>query len=498
MKLDGYIRVSRVGGREGDSFISPGVQREKIEQWAALRGAEIIEWHTDLDQTGGKFSRPGLDALMDRIRSGATEGVAVAKLDRLSRAGVADALKLVQEIHDHGATLAAVDLGIDPTTSFGEFGLTLMLALGRMERRRITENWQTARQHANARGIHQSKAPFGYSRGKGERLVPDENAKWVRRIFEDRAMRITWADIARMLNAEGVATPGKGRQWIRGTVKDLASNEVYLGTAYHGEFRHESAHEALVSPALFAAATGKSINPSQVKGEGNLLAGLLRCAGCSYCLAGGRSGSAHDRVRHYACKKRHASGTCKEAAGIRSQYIEPWVVERFFAHIEKPTMAPRKATDDYSRAREAVEQADAELRRYLADAELRSLLEDDEWRVGVRARKAAVTLAKRSLLDARSEATGVKLPPLVDLRTWWEKQDVAERRATLANAIDAVMVKAVGRGHRVSVDDRAQILWRGQGPSDLPRQGQAGVMRPYPFAPDYLPLDPGVLLPEPA
>ncbi|MGA2320027.1 MAG: hypothetical protein ABSG95_04700 [Solirubrobacteraceae bacterium] len=47
-RTDGYIRVSRVLGRAGDSFISPAVQREQIEGWAKLRGVEIDAWHEDL------------------------------------------------------------------------------------------------------------------------------------------------------------------------------------------------------------------------------------------------------------------------------------------------------------------------------------------------------------------------------------------------------------------------------------------------------------------
>jgi hypothetical protein len=35
MRLDGYVRVSRVGGREGESFISPEVQRDRIAAYAA-------------------------------------------------------------------------------------------------------------------------------------------------------------------------------------------------------------------------------------------------------------------------------------------------------------------------------------------------------------------------------------------------------------------------------------------------------------------------------
>ena len=58
-QMDGYVRVSKVGGREGDSFISPQQQRERIEAAAAAAKATIVEWHTDLDQSGGNADRPG-------------------------------------------------------------------------------------------------------------------------------------------------------------------------------------------------------------------------------------------------------------------------------------------------------------------------------------------------------------------------------------------------------------------------------------------------------
>src|SRR5204862_5814802 len=132
--------------------------------------------------------RPGLDTMLDRIRSGQTGGMAIAQLDRLSRAGVADALRLVESVHDAGAKIAVVDLGIDPTTPVGEFSMTLMLALARMQRRQFTAMWDTSQQRAIARGVH-FRAPFGYTKpGKGEAIVPDpETAPLVRRAFELRA-----------------------------------------------------------------------------------------------------------------------------------------------------------------------------------------------------------------------------------------------------------------------------------------------------------------------
>jgi hypothetical protein len=39
---DGSIRVSKVAGREGGSFISPDIQRKKITAWAELRDVEVV------------------------------------------------------------------------------------------------------------------------------------------------------------------------------------------------------------------------------------------------------------------------------------------------------------------------------------------------------------------------------------------------------------------------------------------------------------------------
>lgn len=42
LKLDGYIRVSRLLGREGEGYIAPKVQQEAIERYAANLGGEIV------------------------------------------------------------------------------------------------------------------------------------------------------------------------------------------------------------------------------------------------------------------------------------------------------------------------------------------------------------------------------------------------------------------------------------------------------------------------
>src|SRR3954447_22179625 len=83
--FDAYIRVSGVGGRSGDSFQSPKVQRDAIQRWADAHGVRIAQWHEDMDQSGHKMSRPGFDAMMARATSGETDGIVVARLDRFAR-----------------------------------------------------------------------------------------------------------------------------------------------------------------------------------------------------------------------------------------------------------------------------------------------------------------------------------------------------------------------------------------------------------------------------
>ena len=74
MQIDGYIRVSRIAGRSGESSISPDEQRRAIEAYSAAHKLEIVEWHTDLDQSGGTLDRPAFQAALDRCRRGERAG----------------------------------------------------------------------------------------------------------------------------------------------------------------------------------------------------------------------------------------------------------------------------------------------------------------------------------------------------------------------------------------------------------------------------------------
>src|SRR5689334_7756458 len=105
---DGYIRVSRRAGREGESFISPEVQRKKIEQWAALHDVEIVAWWDEIDQSGKKLNRPMFQQALARCEAGETGGIVVVKLDRFARSAI-DALESIKRLTAVGARVVSVD-----------------------------------------------------------------------------------------------------------------------------------------------------------------------------------------------------------------------------------------------------------------------------------------------------------------------------------------------------------------------------------------------------
>ena len=94
---DGYIRVSSVGGREGERFQSPGQQRDAIERWATYKGVQIAHWEEDLDRSGGTLNRPGFQRILERIKNEETKAIVISKSRPFSRS-VVHGLSIIESI----------------------------------------------------------------------------------------------------------------------------------------------------------------------------------------------------------------------------------------------------------------------------------------------------------------------------------------------------------------------------------------------------------------
>jgi site-specific DNA recombinase len=199
------------------------------------------------------MSRPVFGRVMERIRTGQSDGVIVAKLDRFARTLVG-ALSTLEEFERHGAVLVSVAENLDLSTPMGKAFLRILLVFAELERDRISESWEAATSNAIARGIHIAKfTPIGYDKGADKRLTPGAEAPAIREAFLMRGAHKSRTEIARRLD-ELAPRPNAGR-WTPPMVDRIVKNRVYLGEAYRGEAVNVDAHPAIVSSAAPAAAT---------------------------------------------------------------------------------------------------------------------------------------------------------------------------------------------------------------------------------------------------
>jgi site-specific DNA recombinase len=463
LALDAYIRVSKVAGRSGESFISPTVQRERIAAWAQLNGVEVT-WHEpELDVSGGTMRRPIFDAILERVRAGETDGVIVAKLDRFARTLVG-ALGTLEEFERHDAVLVSVADNLDLSTPMGKAFLRILLVFAELERDRISESWKTATASAVDRGIHIAKhTPIGYEKSPDKRLVPNDDAPGIREAFLMRGALTSRTEIAHRLD-ELAPRPGEGR-WTPPMVERIIKNRVYLGYAYRGEQVNKQAHEPIVSLVEWQAANLAPVRAASRAKKPNLLGGIARCAGCRYVLAPGKSrfGGTGEDVLGYRCRTTHTAGVCSEPASINARKLESYVEGLWREQMAREAVSVSDDTLVLQRAAQDLAAAEEELAAFASDVKARRLL-GGGYHAALEERAAAVSHAASDVQRASAASSSSGAIELYD------ELPIAERKRILGSSIDAVIVK---RGNaRVPIEQRVTILWRGEGPDDLPRRGR--------------------------
>ncbi|MEJ7798433.1 MAG: recombinase family protein [Solirubrobacteraceae bacterium] len=469
--MTGYIRVSRVAGREGESFISPDVQRKQIQAWAKMRGVEIVAWYEDLDQSGGKRDRPGLDAFLVDLANGDTEGVVVSRLDRLSRLGIQDALALIEEIHEGGGQIASIDLGIDPTTVFGEFATTLMLAMARLERRRMSESWIVAKVRATERGVKIGPTPIGYMRDEDAVLQPHPiYGPVVTKAFNLAARVGPDAALAYLLEHGGTDVEDdeeskleeRGRTWTGWTLRRLLRNRSYLGEARYGDLVNLKAHEPLVSRAVWEAAQQEPSERRRPKATFPL-SGLATCAACGNVLVGARGGNHAQRM--YRCSAALASfkgERCSSPTTVTALLLEDLVRTALLEAPSGPTGF--SGSDDAGGTLEEAESAllarERDLEDLLTDIELRRTLGAERFRRLAQTNVQAVDEARDHYRDVAGRSAQRTRVPSKEMLKDAGLEELGELlRGALQNII-------VTRG-RTPLAGRVEIVAKG-----MPAQGR--------------------------
>ena len=415
------------------------------------------------------MSRPIFSAIMERIRTRQTDGVIVAKLDRFARTLVG-ALSTLEEFERHSAVLVSVAENLDLSTPMGKAFLRILLVFAELESDRISESWETATSNAIARGIHIAKfTPIGYDKAPDKRLAPSAEAPAIREAFLMRGAHKTRTEIARRLD-ELAPRPNEGR-WTPPMVDRIIKNRVYLGEAYRGENVNADAHPAIVSAAEWQAANLAPVRAAPRSKKPNLLGGIARCAGCRYMLAPQLSRTKGGDIPTYRCRTIHTAGVCPEPASIARHKLERYVQTLWSEQMAQQALSVMQDTEALQRAAAALKAAEEELTAFASDLTARRVL-GSGYHTALEARAGAVNQAQAELQRASATA------PNAETIEGYEDLPITERKRILGSSIDAVIVE---RGHaRIPVEDRVTILWRGEGPDDLPRRGRDnGPIRPH-------------------
>lgn len=144
-RLSHKDRIEEGNGWVRQEFLFKDVQVDKVYK-------DVI--------SGAKRERPELDKMLNELEEG--DIVYIASIDRLSRS-TKDLLDIVNIIRDKGAYLVSIkDSWLDTRQSnpMSEFLLTVMGAMGQLERDMITARIQEGVKAAQARGVK-----FGRPRG---------------------------------------------------------------------------------------------------------------------------------------------------------------------------------------------------------------------------------------------------------------------------------------------------------------------------------------------
>ena len=469
---DGYVRVSRRAGREGESFISPEVQRQKIAGWAELHDVEIVRWFEEIDQSGAKLERPMFQETLARCERGETGGIVVARLDRFARSAV-DALESIKRLNAAGARLVSVEDNFDGSTPMGRFAIGILTLIAELELERIKENWDTAVREAIGRGVYiAARVPVGYRKDdKTGRLVRHEpEASMVAELFRRRATGASWESLARFLEEGGVYPSTGNKNWSRVGVMSVVRNPAYLGEARQGAITNPHAHEPIVTQAEFDAAQAgrtllKPVHDGSIASQA-LLGGIARCAGCGHTLKVAGNGKPGQRYPVYYCVGRYAKGICPARATIRASYLDSYVEEQVLHALRAEGGLLAQAVESsqaIEEAARAVEEAEHELDLYIANPKLLSILGEQKFVEGVQARQHALDDARIALAQHRAKSMVSDQLLSGDLVKAWPRLSIQEKRRLLHGLLDrVVLTRAPGRGkNTVPVEDRTQIILRG-------------------------------------
>lgn len=141
-------------------------------QVSALQRADCSRIYTDKGISGAIASRPGLDALIKKLKPG--DALVVWRLDRLGRS-LRYLVDIIDRLGKNNIHFVSLMENIDTTSSGGRLLFHMMAALAEFERSLISERTRAGMAAARAAGKHMGRRPSLNSKERAEARIALEN-----------------------------------------------------------------------------------------------------------------------------------------------------------------------------------------------------------------------------------------------------------------------------------------------------------------------------------
>lgn len=171
--------------------------------------------------------------MIDAGLSGQFDMIITKSISRFAR-NTLDCLKYVRLLKDKGIGVYFEKENIDTLDSKGEVLLTILSSLAQDESRNISENsrWGIVRRFQQGKIRVNHTRFLGYDKDEnGELIINEEQAKVVRRIYNEFLSGKGIRSIGKGLQKDNVLTGAGGRKWYDSTVQKILRNEKYSGDA---------------------------------------------------------------------------------------------------------------------------------------------------------------------------------------------------------------------------------------------------------------------------
>ncbi|WP_079709898.1 recombinase family protein [Paraliobacillus ryukyuensis] len=467
------------------------------------------DWDYEVFQEVGSsqdINRPELQKMLDKVQGFHYDAVVVTDQDRLSRT-TAGFSQIKEILTNYGVQVVTSSKIYNYETQEDDLMSDMQSIVAKQEylniKKRLVRGKRQSAKEGNWVG---GQTPYGYSYDhKTKKLVPNDDAPIVKRMYEKYLSGKTSTDIERELELEGVLTP-TGTTFKKARISVILANPVYKGTVIYGKTKVsktskkpsgsprqdktdkdaqisiDNAHEPIVSPEEWdkveAIRKGRNSKPPSARIGKVAFTGLIRCSLC------GRTHSFQRRkgkeLRITSCQTRNwiddENYKICENKGVRLENFEQAFYFQFQDYVKalelyldevKNNIKPDTSNpaDEKAHLESQIKRIDAQIKK-TQQGFIMEIFTEDEAQAQIKQLKAQKEHIEAELerINTKTEdesideleATVNKLRDILSGDTELETKDI---NALLSKQIDYIEYKRVG-DHKAEME--IKIHYKGQ------------------------------------